>query len=125
MEHVLTQWDAFMKTALDSGKALEALNLKLIEQLSKKQMELASSAFEASNKWAAAMGEVKALPELFALQSKLASEYSAKMIAAARETADLLTASRDEYKVWFEKGFQVISAQAEASVPKATARKAA
>ncbi len=125
MEHVLTQWDAIMKTALDSGKALEALNLKLIEQLSKKQMELASSAFEASNKWAAAMGEVKALPELFALQSKLASEYSAKMIAAARETADLLTASRDEYKVWFEKGFQVISAQAEASVPKATARKAA
>lgn len=125
MEHVLTQWDAIMKTALDSGKALEALNLKLIEQLSKKQMELASSAFEASNKWAAAMGEVKALPELFALQSKLASEYSAKMIAAARETADLLTASRDEYKVWFEKGFQVISAQAEASIPKATARKAA
>ena len=125
MEHVLTQWDAIMKTALDSGKALEALNLKLIEQLSKKQMELASSAFEASNKWAAAMGEVKALPELFALQSKLASEYSAKMIAAARETADLLTASRDEYKVWFEKGFQVISAQAEASIPKASARKAA
>ena len=34
MEHVLTQWDAFMKTALDSGKSLEALNLKLIEQLS-------------------------------------------------------------------------------------------
>mgnify|MGYP000624723725 CR=1 FL=1 len=125
MEHVLTQWDAFMKTALDSGKSLEALNLKLIEQLSKKQMELASSAFEASNKWAAAMGEVKALPEMLALQSKLASEYSAKVIAAARETADLLSASRDEYKVWFEKGFQVISAQAEAVAPKATARKAA
>jgi len=125
MEHVLTQWDAFMKTALDSGKSLEVLNLKLIEQLSKKQMELASSAFEASNKWAAAMGEVKALPELLALQSKLASEYSAKVIAAARETADLLSASRDEYKVWFEKGFQVISAQAEAVAPKAAARKAA
>ena len=88
-------------------------------------MELASSAFEASNKWAAAMGEVKALPEMLALQSKLASEYSAKVIAAARETADLLSASRDEYKVWFEKGFQVISAQAEAVAPKATARKAA
>jgi len=125
MEHVLTQWDSFMKTALDSGKALEALNLKLLEQLSKKQMELAASAFEASNKWTAAISEVKALPELIALQSKLASEYSAKVIAAARETADLLTASRDEYKVWFEKGFQIITAQAEAVAPKATARKAA
>ena len=125
MEHVLTQWDSFMKTALDSGKALEALNLKLLEQLSKKQMELATSAFEASNKWTAAISEVKALPELIALQSKLASEYSAKVIAAARETADLLTASRDEYKVWFEKGFQIITAQAEAVAPKATARKAA
>lgn len=125
MEHVLTQWDSFMKNALDSGKSLEALNLKLVEQLSRKQMELAASAFEASNKWVAALGDVKALPELVSLQSKLASEYSAKLIAAARETADLLTASRDEYKAWFEKGFQVITAQAEAVVPKAPGRKAA
>jgi len=125
MEHVLTQWDSFMKTALDSGKALEALNLKLVEELSKKQMALATSAFEASNKWVAALGDAKALPELFSLQSKLASEFSSKVMAAARETADLLTASRDDYKAWFEKGFKVITAQAEAVVPKAASRKAA
>lgn len=125
MEHALTQWDTYMKAALDSGKALEALNAKLVEQLSKKQMELASSAFEATNKLVAAISEAKALPELISLQGKLATEYSAKLMAAARDTADLLAASRDDYKAWFEKGFQTISATTEAVVPKAAARKAA
>ena len=126
MEHVMAQWDSVMKSATESGKALEAINLKLVEQLTKKQVELVTSAFETSNKWVSSFGEVKALPELFSFQSKLASEYSAKVVATARETADLLASSREEYKVWFEKGFQTLSAQAEAVVPKpATSRKAA
>ena len=126
MDHVMTQWDSVMKSATESGKALEAINLKLVEQLTKKQVELVTSAFETSNKWVSSFGEIKALPELFTLQSKLASDYSAKVVATARETADLLATSREEYKVWFEKGFQTLSAQAEAVVPKpATSRKAA
>ena len=126
MEHVMAQWDSVMKSATESGKALEAINLKLVEQLTKKQVELVTSAFETSNKWVSSFGQVKALSELFSFQSKLASEYSAKVVATARETADLFASSREEYKVWFEKGFQTLSAQAEAVVPKpATSRKAA
>jgi phasin family protein len=126
MEDVMTQWDSVMTSETESGKALEAINLKLVEQLTKKQVELVTSAFETSNKWVSSFGEVKALPELFSFQSKLASEYSAKVVATARETADLFASSREEYKVWFEKGFQTLSAQAEAVVPKpATSRKAA
>lgn len=126
MEHVMTQWDSVMKSAAESGKALETINLKLVEQLTKKQVELLTTAFETSNKWVSSFGEVKALPELFSFQSKLASDYSAKVVATARETADLLASSREEYKVWFEKGFQTLSAQAEAVVPKpATSRKPA
>jgi len=122
----MTQWDSVMKSATESGRALEAINLKLVEQLTKKQVELVTSTFETSNKWVSSFGEVKALPELFSVQSKLASDYSAKVVATARETADLLASSREEYKVWFEKGFQTLSAQAEAVVPKpATSRKAA
>lgn len=125
MDHVLTQWDTFMKSATDASKALEALNLKLVEQLSKKQVELMTAAFEASNKWVSSFSEHKALPELMTAQSKLASDYNAKLVAAARETANLLTVSREELKSWFEKSFQTISAQTGIEVPKATARKAA
>lgn len=125
MDQVLTQWDTFMKSATDSSKALEALNLKIVEQLSKKQIELMTAAFETSNKWVSSFNEHKALPELVTAQSKLVSDYNAKVVAAARETADLLTASRDELKAWFEKSFQVISTQAGVEIPKAANRKAA
>jgi len=126
MEHVMAQWDSVIKSATESGKALEAINLKLVEQLTKKQVDLVACAFETSNKWVSSFGESKALPELMSVQSKLASEYSAKFVATVRETADLLASSRDEYKVWLEKGSQTFSAQAEAVAAKpATNRKAA
>ena len=126
MEHVMTQWDSVLKSAMDSGKALEALNLKLVEQITKKQVDLVTSAFETTNKWVSSFGEFKGLPELVTVQSKLASEYSAKIVATARETADLLASSREEYKVWFEKGFQSLTSQAESVMPKAASnRKAA
>jgi phasin family protein len=120
------QWESFTKSAVDSGKELEALNMKLVEQVTQKQMELLSSALETGNQWFSTFGEHKALPELIAAQSKLASDYSSKLLAASRETGDLLTASRDDYKAWFEKMMKLLSEQTAAATAKPVAvRKAA
>lgn len=120
------QWETFTKSAVDSGKELEALNLKLVEQISQKQVELLTSALETGNQWFSAFGEHKALPELVAAQSKLASDYGSKVIAATRETGDLLAASRDEYKAWFDKAVKLLSEQTAAATAKpVTVRKAA
>ena len=121
----LSQWESFAKSAVDSGKELEALNLKLIEQISQKQVELLTSAFEMGNKWVSSFSEFKALPEMISAQSKLASEYGSKVMSASKETTDLLTASRDDYKAWFEKGFKLMSDQTAAVAKPVSVRKAA
>jgi hypothetical protein len=112
------QWESFTKSAIDNGKELEALNLQLVEQLSQKQMELLTSAMEVGNKWVSSFSEYKALPEMLAAQSKLASEYNGKLMAVSKETTDLLSASSEGYKGWFEKGMKLLSEQAAAATVK-------
>lgn len=108
---LLTQWESFAKSAFDTTKELEALNLKLFEQLSQKQVELVSGLAELGNKWLSSFGEHKGLSELVAAQSKLANEYNSKVLSISKEAAELLTGSREDYKNWFEKGFKLWSEQ--------------
>ena len=119
----LAQWESFAKSAFDSTKELETLNLKLFEQLSQKQMDLLTGAVELGNKWVSNFGEYKGVSEIVAAQSKLASEYGSKVLSVSKDTTDLLNASREDYKVWFEKGFKLWTEQAAARP--VTVRKAA
>lgn len=121
----LTQWESFAKSAFDTTKELETLNTKLFEQLSQKQMELLTSAFEVGNKWFSSFGEFKGVPELVAAQTKLASDYGSKVVAASKEATELLTASREDYKLWFEKSFKVLTEQSVAVTKPVSVRKAA
>jgi len=112
------QWESFTKSAIDSGKELEALNLQLVEQLSEKQMELLTTAMEVGNKWFSSFSEHQALPEMLAAQGKLASEYSNKLMSVSKEATDLLSASREGYKGWFEKNVKLLSEQTTAATIK-------
>lgn len=119
----LAQWESFAKSAFDSTKELETLNLKLFEQLSQKQTDLLTGAVELGNKWVSNFGEYKGVSEIVAAQSKLASEYGSKVLSVSKDTTDLLNASREDYKVWFEKGFKLWTEQSAARP--VTVRKAA
>lgn len=121
----LAQWESFAKSAFDTSKELEVLNTKLFEQLSQKQVELLTGAFEIGNKWMSSLGEFKGMPELVAAQSKLASEYGSKVMSVSKETTELLTASREDYKAWFEKSFKVLTEQTAAVTKPISVRKAA
>lgn len=126
----IAQWETYAKSALDHGKELETLNVKLIEKLVQKQLDLLGQAVEASNKLFGMIGDAKALPEIFAEQSRFASDYGNKLAAATKETADIMVASREDYRAWFEKGFKAFTDQSQAVAaaavtPKAAARKAA
>jgi len=124
--NLFAQWESFTKSAIDSGKELEALNLKLVEELSEQQMALMTSAMEVGNKWFSSFSEYKALPEMLAAQSKLASDYSNKLISVSKAATDVLSASREGYTGWFEKNVKLLSEQAAAaSIKPAPVRKAA
>lgn len=121
----LTQWESFAKSAFETTKELEALNMKLFEQLSQKQVDLLSGAVELGTKWVSSFGEFKGVPELVAAQSKLASEYGSKVMSASKEATEVLTASREDYKAWFEKGFKLWTEQTAAVAKPVSVRKAA
>ncbi|HMM77698.1 MAG TPA: phasin family protein [Gammaproteobacteria bacterium] len=121
----LAQWESFAKSAFDTTKELETLNMKLFEQLSQKQVDLLSGAVELGNKWVSSFGEYRGVPELIAAQSKLASEYGSKVLSVSKETTDLLSASREDYKAWFEKGFKLWTEQSAAVTRPVSVRKAA
>lgn len=126
MDNFSTQRDAFMKAALESGKTLEALNSKFWGNLSKTQTAFCEGALETAKQWACNFEQHKALPELFDAQSKLAGDYSTRLMATSRETTDMFLAAREDYKGWFAKGFQFFTTQAEAVMVKpVVVRKAA
>ena len=125
MEQFTAQWDSYTKAAVASGKALEALNLKLAEDLGQHQSAFVTSTLELTTRWASGFTDIKALPEMVSAQSKLASELSAQWLNLARETAAVLNESRDGYKTWLESGWKSFSEPLAAGVKPASGRKAA
>ena len=125
MEQFTAQWDSYTKAAVASGKALEALNQKLVEDLGKHQSAFVTSALELTSRWANGFTEIKALPELVTAQGKLASELGAQWLTLARETTAVLNESRDGYKTWLESGWKSFSEPLTAVVKPASGRKAA
>ncbi|MSR15664.1 MAG: hypothetical protein EXR86_14140 [Gammaproteobacteria bacterium] len=114
--NVYAQWENFTKSAVSNDKQLEALNLELAEQLLQKQLNLVTHAVDAGNRVVALLGEGKALPEILAEQTKLASAFSSKVFETAREATEIATASQTEYRTWFEQGFKTFAEQARAAV---------
>ena len=128
--------ESLVKSAVDSSKQLQALNLKLAEKLLKKHLELVNGAVDASNRVVTLLGEGKALPEILAAQAKLASEYGNRVFATTKEVSELFAASQSDYRAWLEQGVKTFSAQSRESyeqarttfatlVPGAQSRKAA
>jgi len=121
------QFNTFGKTAMASAKELETINLKLVEKLTAKNMELFNSAVEMNNKFVTLLGQPAGIQELMNEQLKLASEYNGKVITTMKEAAEIVVESQDEYKAWFESGLKTATqaAQEFVPVPKAAKRKAA
>lgn len=123
-------WQEYGKNALESAKELEAINTKVIEKITGKQMELANTVIETGTKYFGSLGEVKGYQELIAEQTKLAAELNDKLIEAARGAADIISETREAYQAWLEKGLKAVTGNAELVVPnlvfgKKTEKKAA
>lgn len=109
--------EGFRKFSADSAKRLEGLNLKLAENLLKKQAELVSAAMDAGNRAAALYGKSKALPELMTEQAKLASDYGNRLFMLAQETGAVLADSQGEFRSWFEEGCKSLTEQWQCAAP--------
>ena len=128
-QNFIAHWETLTKSAVQSGKQLSTLNLKLAEKLLQKHLELVNSAVDASKRVVALLGEGKALSEIFAEQTKLASEYGNRVLATTKEATEIVSASGADYRAWLQQGVKAFSEQARSSfaaiVPGGQARKAA
>jgi homoserine dehydrogenase len=113
-------WQEYTQGALKSAKELETITTTTVEKLTAKQIGLANVAFETTTKYISAFSEVKGyqnFQDIFATQSKLASEFNEKFIETARGAADILTESREAYQAWLEQGLKVVTANADFTLP--------
>ena len=128
MENIkFDQFDDYNKAAFESAKALESINTKLFEQLTRKNMELVNSTVEMNNKFAALFGEVANIQDFFNAQMKLASDYNGKLVSTVKEAAEIVAASKDDYQAWFEKSVSAATSVGQGFAPakRPAAKKAA
>lgn len=120
MENKLfAQWESYTKSAIAAGKALEAIHSKTLDQLVDKHIELVNGAVDTGGKFFSALSHAKDYQDLLAEQAKLVSGYSEKLTAAAKQAAEILSTSRDEYLAWFEKGLNSFYDQTQTAVSSA------
>lgn len=98
----LEHFNTYGKAATESAKALEAINTKIIGQLTQKNMELFNAAMEINKKFVSLLGNTKDVSSLLAEQAQLASEYTGKVVETIRDASEIVVGSSDEYQAWFE-----------------------
>ena len=127
---IVENWQEYNKNAMASAKELEAINTRVVEKLTGKQMELINAMFESGTRYVSSVSEMKGYQELVAEQTRITTEFNEKLIEAARSTADILNETRDDYQAWVTKNMQAASANVDFNIPgvtpaKKTTRKAA
>ena len=100
--------EKFQKAAADSAKELETINTKVYEQLFEKQRDFVNNVVELGTKYVETVSAVKGVQEILSVNMNVATEYNETLAAATRDTADIISASREDYQGWFEKGMKTM-----------------
>ena len=93
----------YNKKSYESLKELTEINKKSLEQIADQQMALFSLVVESNSKFFETVSKAKGYKDLLSAQSELTADFSGKALGIARNTADILTESKDEVSNWVEK----------------------
>jgi phasin family protein len=111
---ILKNVTAYTKSAYESTKELGQISVKSASQIGEQQIALFSLAVESGAKQLSLLGSAKTYKDVVNGQSELAAEISGKVLGITRNTADILTETRDEVAAWVEKqvkaGVEAVSA---------------
>jgi phasin family protein len=105
-KELINQWSQLTKQNFDSLKELGEINTKLVERLSRQQLEMLSASMEATVRETQLVTQSRGYKELLDSQSGLTAEYNKKFLDIVRETTDILTEARDDLTAWIEKGVE-------------------
>ena len=92
------------KSSYDSAKELYEINTNIAEQLIEQQLAIFNLGVEYTTRQLALTGQAKGYKEVVSGQTEITSDTISKAQGIARNSADIISESRDEVKAWFEKG---------------------
>ncbi len=94
------------KSSYDSAKELYDINTNIAEQFIEQQLALFNLGVEFTSRQLALTGQAKGYKEIVSGQTELATDIIGKAQGIARNSADIITESRDEVNAWLEKGIK-------------------
>jgi len=108
----------------ESLQELGTINSRTLNRLAEIQMNFARLGIESSMEQARLITDVNSYDDLLSAESDLASSYGDKVMGLVRETAELMTDSRDQFVKWTEKHFEEVAGQVETPAkPKPSTKK--
>ncbi len=102
--------------ALETAKALTAINARVADKLAKQQLELVGEALNGGVRQLKLLSTPKGYSDYLTAQAELAQEAAEKIATAARESLTVIAEARDELTNLVAKGVDTATAELK-SVP--------
>ncbi|NBC46521.1 MAG: phasin family protein [Gammaproteobacteria bacterium] len=82
--------------------ALGELNMRVVERMTNRQMDLMSRFMEQGTRFMRAATEARGYNDLYKAQVEMTKEASEQMMNESKANLQLATEARDEYRAWYE-----------------------
>lgn len=102
--------EALNKAAIESAKRLGDINVRTIEKLVERHIAATGDYLEGGVKQLELMGDAKDMQGAVKEQTRLATELNEKLVAHAKETAELLNQVKGELTEWAQEGMKAAAA---------------
>ncbi len=93
----------------EAARELGELNLRTMEKMVSRQMDLMNMFMENSLRQISMASEAKGYNDLVKTQIELTKEVAERVMGESRESVKFANATRDEYRAWFENGVELVS----------------
>ena len=116
---MMNYFNEISQNALKSANELIALNTRVLNETIERQVELGNVFVEGSQKHADLLQNAKDPKELVEKQTRLAEQYTAIFVEAAKQNLAIAQKNGEDYKLWFENNANTVKQVAQKAAPKA------
>ncbi len=93
----------------EAARELGELNLRTMESLVSRQMDLMNMFMENALRQISMASEAKGYNDLVKNQIELTKEVAERVMGESREAVKFANDTRDQYRAWFENGVELVS----------------
>ncbi len=103
----LDAFNELSSKSYDAARQLGELNLRTMESLVSRQMDMMGMFMESGLRQFSLVSEAKGYGDLVKNQIELAKDVTERVMNESREAVKFANSARDEYRAWFENGMEL------------------